>query len=183
MRTRLRQQRRALSAQEVSDKSQQITARLVSCPIFRNAQTVILYSPNESEVETDGLWQNAHSQGKRVYYPRITPDKSEIEFVLRGDGDSLIPGVFDILIPPGEELLWRVATTDLVLTPGVGFDRLGHRLGRGRGYYDRAFRAVLAKAVRVGLAYETQMVAHIPSDPNDESMDYLVTEKQLIQCS
>ena len=102
----------------------------------------MLYSPHENEVETDGLWQAARRQGKYVYYPRISADKQAIEFVRRQDEDHLIPGIFDILIPPGEDLLTSVAHTDLVLIPGVGFDRAGHRLGRGRGYYDRALRGI-----------------------------------------
>ena len=95
----------------------------------------------------------------------------------------MIPGIFDILIPPGEDLLPSVAHTDLVLIPGVGFDRAGHRLGRGRGYYDRALRDLLAGALRVGLAYDYQIVSHIPIDEHDERVDYIVTEKRLIECA
>jgi 5-formyltetrahydrofolate cyclo-ligase len=94
----------------------------------------------------------------------------------------LIPGVFDILVPPGEDLLTNVSRTDLVLIPGVGFDQDGHRLGRGRGYYDRALRGVLAGALRVGLAHECQVISHVPVDPHDERVDYIVTEKRLIEC-
>ncbi len=143
----------------------------------------MLYSPHENEVETDGLWQAARRQGKYVYYPRISADKQAIEFVRRQDEDHLIPGIFDILIPPGEDLLTSVAHTDLVLIPGVGFDRAGHRLGRGRGYYDRALRGILAGAFRVGLAYDYQIVSHIPIDEHDERVDYIVTEKRLIECA
>ena len=110
-------------------------------------------------------------------------DKQEVEFVRRHDNEHLIPGVFDILVPPGENLLTSVAPTDLVLIPGVGFDRAGHRLGRGRGYYDRALRGVLAGALRVGLAHECQVVSHIPVDEHDERVDYIVTEERLIECA
>ena len=143
----------------------------------------MLYSSDENEVETDGLWQAARRRGKYVYYPRISADKQAIEFVRRQDEDHLIPGIFDILIPPGEDLLTGVSKTDLVLLPGVGFDRAGHRLGRGRGYYDRALRDLLAGALRVGLAYDYQIVAHIPIDEHDERVDYIVTEKRLIECA
>ena len=183
LRTALRQLRRSLSVQEVSAKSQRITARVSSWNIFHQAQTIILYSPNENEVETDDIWQYAVRTGKAVYYPRITPDKQRLEFVRRQDSDPLIPGIFNILTPPGNALLMRLEPADIVLTPGVGFDRNGYRLGRGRGYYDRAFRGVLREALRIGLSYECQIVSHIPADKYDETLDYIVTENQLVQCA
>ena len=183
LRTVLRRQRSALSAQEVEKNSQRIAACLLARSIFHQARQLMLYSSDENEVETDGLWQAARRRGKYVYYPRISADKQAIEFVRRQDEDHLIPGIFDILIPPGEDLLTGVSKTDLVLLPGVGFDRAGHRLGRGRGYYDRALRDLLAGALRVGLAYDYQIVAHIPIDEHDERVDYIVTEKRLIECA
>ena len=183
LRTLLRQQRLALSAQDVRKNSQRIAARLCVQAMFHQARQILLYSPDENEVDTEGLWQEARRQGKYVYYPRVTADKQEVEFVRRHDNEPLIPGVFDILVPPGENLLTSVAQTDLVLIPGVGFDRAGHRLGRGRGYYDRALRDILAGALRVGLAHDYQIVAHIPIDEHDERVDYIVTEKRLVECA
>lgn len=182
LRTLLRQQRRALSAQDVRKNSQRIAARLCAQAMFHQARQILLYSPDENEVDTEGLWQEARRQGISIYYPRVTADKQEVEFVRRHDNEPLIPGVFDILVPPGEDLLTRVAQTDLVLIPGVGFDQAGHRLGRGRGYYDQALRGVLAGALRVGLAHECQVVPHIPVDLHDERVDSIVTEKRLIEC-
>ena len=178
----LRQRRRALSVRDVEENSQRIADRLCAQAMFHQARQVLLYSPDENEVETEGLWREALRQGKYVYYPRVTADKREVEFVRRHDNQPLIPGVFDIPVPAGEDLLTSAARTDLVLIPGVGFDQDGHRLGRGRGYYDRALRGVLAGALRVGLAYEFQVVSHVPVDPHDERVDYIVTEKRLIAC-
>ena len=183
LRALLRQRRRALSARDVEENSQRITARLCAQAMFHQARQVLLYSPDENEVETEGLWRAAYRRGIAVYYPRVTADKREVEFVGRHDNEPLIPGVFDILVPAGEDLLTSAARTDLVLIPGVGFDQAGHRLGRGRGYYDRALRGVLAGALRVGLAHEFQVVSHVPVDPHDERVDYIVTEKRLIACA
>ena len=179
----LRQRRRALSARDAEENSQRITARLCAQAMFHQARQVLLYSPDENEVETEGLWRAAYRRGIAVYYPRVTADKREVEFVGRHDNEPLVPGVFDIPVPPGEDLLTSAARTDLVLIPGVGFDQAGHRLGRGRGYYDRALRGVLAGALRVGLAHEFQVVSHVPVDPHDERVDYIVTEKRLIACA
>ena len=79
-------------------------------------------------------------------------------------------------------MLSRLQPSDIVFTPGVGFDEKGHRLGRGKGYYDRAFRGVLAGALRVALAYEFQVVPEIPSGPDDERVQWIATEERLIEC-
>ena len=179
----LRQRRRALSVRDVEENSQRIADRLCAQAMFHRARQILLYSPDENEVDTEGLWQAAWRRGIAVYYPRVTVDKREVEFVRRHDNEPLIPGVFDILVPPGEDLLTSAARTNLVLIPGVGFDRAGHRLGRGRGYYDRALSGVLAGALRVGLAYEFQVVSHVPVDEHDERVDYIVTEERLIACA
>lgn len=183
LRALLRQRRRALSVQAVRKNSQRIAARLCAQAMFHQARQLLVYSPDENEVETEGLWQEACRRGIEVYYPRVTADKQDVEFVRRHANKPLIPGIFDILVPPGEDILRSVAQTDLVLIPGVGFDQAGHRLGRGRGYYDRALRDILAAALRVGLAHECQVVAHVPVDPHDERVDYIVTEKRLIECA
>ncbi len=182
LRTLLRQRRRALSARDIKENSQRIADRLCAQAMFHQARQILLYSPDENEVDTEGLWQEARRRGIAVYYPRVTADKREVEFVRRHDNEPLIPGVFDIVVPPGEDLLTSVTQTDLALLPSVGFDRAGHRLGRGRGYYDRALRGVLAGALRIGLAYECQVVPHVPVETHDECVNYIVTEKRLIEC-
>ena len=183
LRTLLRTRRRNLSPVEVSEKSLCIGDRLLAFPPFQHARTVVLYSADENEVITEAVWQAALIQGKAVYYPRISADRRNLEFVHRPPGDRLIPGTFGILIPPGNDLLGSLRKTDLVLTPGVGFDRQGHRLGRGKGYYDRAFRDVLADALRVALAYDFQVVPYIPATSDDECVQYLVTEIATIDCT
>jgi 5-formyltetrahydrofolate cyclo-ligase len=183
LRKLLRSQRRALSPTEVTAKSRLITERLCTFVPFQQARTFVLYSADEQEVQTEMIWQEAIAQGKAVYYPRITADRADLEFVRRYPGDRLTPGLFGILIPPGGDLLSGLQRTDIVLTPGVGFDRQGGRLGRGKGYYDRAFRGVLSGALRVALTYAFQVVSHIPTTPSDERVQYLMTEAEVIDCA
>jgi 5-formyltetrahydrofolate cyclo-ligase len=169
--------------QEVTEKSRFITERLLAFTLFQQASTVVLYNADENEVVTEAIWKEALRQGKAVYYPRITTDKAALEFVRRYPGEQLTPGTFNILVPPGNELLLGMQPSDIVLTPGVGFDEEGHRLGRGKGYYDRAFRGVLASGLRIALAYELQVVPQIPAGPDDELVNWIVTEERLIFCS
>jgi 5-formyltetrahydrofolate cyclo-ligase len=182
LRTALRAQRKGLSPAEVTAKSRLIIERLFAVPLFLQAPILVLYNADENEVVTEAIWREALKQGKSVYYPRITVDRENLEFVRRHPEDILISGTFGILIPPGNDLLSNLQPTDVVLTPGVGFDLRGHRLGRGKGYYDRAFRGVLAGAMRVALAYELQIVAEIPTGPDDERVQWIITEERLIEC-
>lgn len=183
LRDRLRMQRRALADADVVERSRRISRAFGASAIFRDARQVVLYSPTENEVETEAIWQHARQESKRVYYPRLTTDRQKVEFVLRSEGQSLVPGAFDIPVPLGEELLAGVTATDVVVTPAVAFDLVGHRLGRGRGYYDRAFRSVLAGALRVGIAYAFQVIDEVPSDIRDERVDYVVTEADCLECT
>ena len=182
-RDRLRMQRRVLPCADVVERSRRIFQALGASAIFRDARQVILYSPTENEVDTEAIWQHARQEGKRVHYPRLTTDRREIEFVLRSEGQPLVPGAFDIPVPQGDELLAGVTAADVVVTPAVAFDRAGRRLGRGRGYYDRAFRSVLAGALRVGVAYAFQIIDEVPSDIRDERVDYVVTEAGCLECT
>jgi 5-formyltetrahydrofolate cyclo-ligase len=171
-----------LSPEKVTEKSRQVTEQLLTFAPVQQASTLVLYNADENEVVTETIWRAAISQGQAVYYPRITSDKANLEFVRRYPHDQLIPGTFGILIPPGDEMLIGLQGGDVVLTPGVGFDEQGQRLGRGKGYYDRAFRGVLASALRVALAYELQIVPAIPSGPTDERVQWIATESRVIDC-
>lgn len=183
LRIRLRALRRELSQAAVEEKGRLIFGQLSACAFFQRARTIVLYSADENEVQTEAIWHEAVRQHKAVYYPRISTDKADLEFVRREPGQPLVFGTFGILIPPGNDLLTRVSESDVVLTPGVGFAHYGHRLGRGRGYYDRAFRGVLAGALRIALAYESQLVSILPTTADDEPVHFIATETRFIDCA
>ena len=167
----------------MDEKSRRICDRLQTFAPFDTATTLVLYAADDNEVQTEALWSRAAAQHKAVYYPRISPDRTRLEFVRRYPNDRPIEGLFGIRIPPGDERLApEPGSHTVVLTPGLGFDVHGRRLGRGKGYYDRSFGYVLAGAVRVAAAYDFQVLARIPSGPHDERVDWIITESRLIDC-
>ncbi len=183
LRRLLRQRRRALTSRDVAEKSRLICERLRTFASFDTATTIVLYAADDNEVQTEALWSWAVAQRKAVYYPRISPDRISLEFVRRYPSDQLIEGLFGIPIPPGNERFAPGRDGDtVVLTPGLGFDVEGRRLGRGKGYYDRAFGHVLTGALRIAAAYDFQVLARIPSGPHDEWIDWIMTDSQLIDC-
>jgi 5-formyltetrahydrofolate cyclo-ligase len=116
--------------------------------------------------------------GKVRLLPRIRNE--EIEFVAVESWAELRPGFFGVLEPPDGHLPVEPGAGDVAVVPGVAFDERGQRLGRGRGYYDRAFSGERGALPRlIGAGYEAQIVPAVPHDSRDRSMDAIVTERGL----
>lgn len=117
-----------------------------------------------------------------VYFPRVRQAPPVgLEFVAVAKPQDMQPGPFGVLEPPADLPAVPLAQIPLLLVPGVVFDRQGHRIGWGQGYYDRILRGY--SGVRVGFAYEFQVLEEIPYEPWDEAVDFLVTEAGLHPCS
>jgi 5-formyltetrahydrofolate cyclo-ligase len=157
-----------------------ITARIVALPMYAAARTVLLTLPFRSEWDTLPLIGIALAEGKKVAAPRVNRATRMLELhALVDPPRDLVPGAFGIPEPvPGAE---RVAPegVDLVLVPGVAFDRAGRRLGYGGGYYDRLL-PLLGRASRVAGAFDVQLVERVPSAPHDLRVDVIVTESQTL---
>lgn len=165
--------RRHLSADTCLLWSRQAQQRVADSAIFQHAQTLALYSPINNEVFTEALFFLALETGKRVAYPRIRNDS--LEFVRVDDRQSLQHGRFGILEPSGREVL-PVAELDLLILPGVAFDRRGHRLGYGKGFYDRTLHRAATRSLLIGLCFEFQRVDVLPDEGHDVPMHFVATE-------
>jgi 5-formyltetrahydrofolate cyclo-ligase len=91
---------------------------------------------------------------------------------------------YDILAPKDEYIrIVSPKVVDLVLVPGVAFDKRGYRVGYGGGYYDRFFNKLEKGVIKIGLCYEMQILPEVPTDIYDIPIDYIITEKGLINCT
>ncbi|MDY6955730.1 MAG: 5-formyltetrahydrofolate cyclo-ligase [Pseudomonadota bacterium] len=186
LRRQMRQKRRALPPRRRRQWSQRILKRLTSLPMWRAARCVALYQAADGEVDTSALIPMAIRQGKKVTLPRLhrhTP--FWMDFIPYRPGIPLKRNRFGIAEPVGR-VLHPAARIDLVLMPLVGFDRRGHRLGMGSGYYDRRFaftrrRAGLPPRL-CGLAYGFQAVPALDSAPWDIPLRSVITEQGWIRC-
>jgi 5-formyltetrahydrofolate cyclo-ligase len=176
--------RRAESARQTqTDKdslSRAICDRFAALPEYSAAGAVMLYIGVRSEVRTQPLLSAAVAQGKRVVVPYCVGN--ELELFLLESLDELAPGIYgipeprpDLLALPGKRV--DPAQIDLVMVPGVAFDRRGGRLGHGKGYYDRFLPRLRPDALAVGVAFECQLVPEVPMLPGDVFMDLVITEK------
>lgn len=167
-----------LPFEDVCRKSKAIMERFVCLNEYRAAKRIALYASFRNEVLTNGIFLHALSQGKEVFFPRVVRGVGLSFYRIEREGE-LSPGSYSILEPQsGQE--WDVRSMDLVVVPGVVFDVKGHRIGYGKGYYDRTLKDFRGSVV--GLAYEMQVLEEIPHYPHDVRIHLIVTEKRTIRC-
>lgn len=174
---------RAESArQQLPDRlalSRRITARLAGLPEYRAAGTVMFYVNLPQEADTQHFLPAAWADGKRVAIPYMVDGQI---CLFRLDAlDELAPGRFRVPEPKPElrrQAARRVepAAVDLVVVPGVAFDRRGARLGHGKGYYDLFLKHVSPQVPRIALAFECQLLDDLPMLPHDVWMNKVITE-------
>ncbi|MGZ4960056.1 MAG: 5-formyltetrahydrofolate cyclo-ligase [Methylomonas sp.] len=154
---------------------------------YQAADTVLWYVHCRSEVRTLPALNDALCTGKRIVVPYCTIDcKGEKQLGLwqLKAIDELQPGMWNILEPPRgrwSESARQVAVEelDVVMVPGVAFDKQGGRLGNGAGYYDRLLRKARADAVLAAVCYESQLFSAIPMETHDMLMDFVITEQAI----
>ncbi len=140
------------------------------------------YLPTASEADVTDALKALLEQGCTLYGPSTVGQG--FEFRQFQSMDELIAGRFDIREPLRSNPELRLEDVDYVFVPGVGFDRQGHRLGRGNGGYDRwlaKLRAVNTKAKVWGIAFESQLTADVPVEAHDQIMDGICTARGLIE--
>lgn len=158
-----------------------IMDRFLRLPEFESSKCMLLYAAKGGEVHTDGIIQSALSLGKCVALPVTLKEEKKLEIYRIDSLEELAPGAFGILEPTVREGRGVDGKcVDLVVVPGVSFDRRGHRIGHGMGYYDSLLKKLSCK--KIGLAYDMQLVDKVPDEPHDVAVDMIVTENETIVC-
>lgn len=173
----LREARRALPKSYVSGISRAVQDSILRSPFYLDSPLVVLYAPDENEIETDAIFEDALHSGRRVLFPRIDGHCHQLSLIRVSDPAELTPGAFGLLEPAGAEIVPAPELgRALICVPGVAFSPGGQRLGRGGGYFDRLLAAAGSQVVTAGLAYSFQVVDRLPESPNDRRLDVIVTE-------
>lgn len=168
----LRQQIRRQKLLHAGDDSVAILEKLKRLSSLSSARTVLLYSALPDEVQTESLMNELAAQGKTVLLPKVIDD-STMELRQYTGKKDLSPGAYNIMEPSGE-LFTDYAAIDVAIIPGMAFDSKGHRLGRGKGYYDRFLSQLTTRTIKIGLCFPWQLVDDVPTDKNDISMDCVI---------
>ena len=161
-------------------KSLRIGQRLRGLAVYRRARRILCYVAVDGEVETRPILAQALLDGKQVAVPVAIPHRKRIFPARIQDSarDLTRRGAFGI--PEPENAAGRriaLNRIDLVIVPGVAFDRRGRRLGRGGGYFDRFLARIPSSVPRVGLAFQFQRVKSIPWEPHDQPVSRVITER------
>jgi 5-formyltetrahydrofolate cyclo-ligase len=158
---------------------------LIGSEPFRRARLILLYEAFRGEAATDRIAAAAVAAGKRLALPRVSVNPRRLWLhAYSGDPATLSAGAYGIREPDPAWPLVALADVDLVVVPGVAFDRQGNRLGYGGGYYDRTLpevRAANPAAALIGLAFSFQIVPSLPADPHDMAVDGVATNDGLIR--
>ena len=171
------EKRNSLPKHEITEKSTLIKNNLFKLKYYKNSKTIMFFVSFNSEVDTHDMVRES-LKNKTIIIPKVEHHEIQPSVIL--DFDNLIPGKFGIL-EPIEAMNIAYKNIDLVLVPGIVFDREGHRIGYGFGYYDKFLKKV-PKAVKIGLAFDFQVVDRIPVETHDVPVDIIITEKKIIEC-
>jgi 5-formyltetrahydrofolate cyclo-ligase len=186
IRRKIAERRNIMGKAEAELKSNKIQRMLLGLHEFRDAATIAFYvaKKSENEVDTEYAIRKALEYGKRVLVPVTDTLKKNIMFSELRDFDrELVRSTFGVL-EPKEECRRYVDPEhfELVILPGVAFDRKGNRIGHGFGYYDRFLSTVKRKFIKIGFAYAFQIVDEIPAAEDDVKVDRIITETSVIAC-
>ncbi len=176
----LRKQFRSLRISVMNKDSKAVDAlkNLTSLPEWKNAKQVLLYSSIGAELATSPLFARDITVNKKVLLPVTLNLNGEMGV---GLWSSQLPkGNFNIPEPTPIEN-YDISQIDIILIPGIAFDKSGGRLGQGKGFYDRFLAQT--NSLRMGYCFEAQLTQNIPMDPHDLFMDYIITESRCIKCS
>jgi 5-formyltetrahydrofolate cyclo-ligase len=178
IREQLLAQRRRCTAETILDHSFQIQRRFLLTDDFRRAGCIALYSPVLNEVHTDEVARECLHSGKRLVYPRVCGER--LELVEVDDLALLTPGSFGIQEPSGDRTV-EITEVDLLVIPAIAFDQSGHRLGYGKGFYDRELQFCKKTTERVGFGYDFQLLDRLPAESHDRPLSMLITETRLLR--
>lgn len=178
LRAEIRKRKSACSMEEKARLSREIVSRLCEETHWLQAHVVLLYHSLPDEVCTHDLIRQASSAGKRVLLPVVVGSDLELR-EYQGEG-NMEEGAFHILEPTGPAVT-DLSDLDLAVIPGVAFTQDGHRLGRGRGYYDRLLAQLTSHALHarepylIGICWPFQLVTTIPTESHDIRVDCVIT--------
>lgn len=175
--------RNSLPKEELLKKSDAIRKTVLNNERIMSRNTFFVYVSFRSEVATFELINDLIAAGKTVTVPITRTEEKRLDAIrIENLEEDLVPGYCDIPEPP--ESLCRTnkvdpAEIEVIILPGSVFDERGGRFGYGGGFYDR-FVSAIPKSLRVGLAFELQIVEKAPLQPHDELLDLVITEKRII---
>jgi 5-formyltetrahydrofolate cyclo-ligase len=182
VRSRMKAVLAGIPAADLASRSALAAARLLATRWWREAEVVLAFLAMPGEPDPRAIVAAARAEGKTIAAPLIAGGELEFRSIV-GDPDLLDRDAWGIPQPDPSWPAWSPSPTSpriLVVTPGLAYDRTMHRLGRGRGYYDRFLARLRAapgiRCTAVGFCLDEQLVERLPFGSGDQSVDAVVTD-------
>jgi 5-formyltetrahydrofolate cyclo-ligase len=171
----------AMPPEQAAAKSLSACGKVLALPEFAAARAMMLYNPIPGELDCIPVALACWQRGKTLLLPRVSYEQRRL-LPLRCTSleDNMTSGSFGIREPALAEP-WPVELIDLIVVPAMAYDRRGHRLGRGGGFYDRFLACGDVRAVTCGLGFAEQLVDELPTQPHDMQLDILVTNAEVLR--
>ena len=170
LRRRIREQKRAMTPEQIESASAELGEKFLSSSLYQNAKTIYGYLPYNQEVRTVPMLEQALRDGKKVAVPKVYED--EMRFIYLTDLSLVEKGYAGIPEPVADSPVADEPDA-LVLMPGLAFDPQGHRIGYGGGFYDK-FLAKEPNHPTLALCYEFQMLPNLETDAHDIPVDCVI---------
>lgn len=176
IRIRIRTHKNLLDENEKAQAADAVFSLLEHTAAFMMSENILLYHSLPDELSTIAFISKWNGS-KNFFLPRVNGVNLEI---LPYEKSRLHLGAFNIEEPEGDDVC-DMAGIDMVIVPAVAYDRHGNRVGRGKGYYDRLLRDTAA--IKIGVAYDFQLIDEIDADDHDVPVDYVITQRGIIRTS
>jgi len=201
LKTKIRQEvldkRRSLTTGDMKSRSNVICQQLIGLEQFQQSTTILIYVAMPGEVQTGNLFQTGLEQGKLMAVPIVQKDGNPLLLSVLSDRHvtelffnktngnykkNWRKTGFGILEPSNETIEpIDVSKIDLIVVPGLGFDRTGMRLGFGAGHYDRLLSERRETTIAISVAFDFQIFSEIPYCDHDQRVDMIITESEVIK--
>lgn len=183
LRHQILDKRSKLGKYEHEEFSNIILNTIVNSLYYKNAKTIMTFISFMDEVDTHEFIKKSIEDGKDIVVPITIPETKELKLSLVKDFKELEPGYYNILTPKEEYIRYiDPELVDLIIVPGVVFDRDGYRIGYGGGYYDRFLSKIDKNVPKIAIAFDLQVIDKVPREYYDIPVDYIFTEKEIIEC-
>jgi len=178
IRKQLIERRNALPPEIINDLSILIQQAVIKSEQFHAAKTIGAYFPVRSEVRTNLLFDEIFKLEKRLALPKVNGHRIDFFRILSLNDQYFVKGRYGIKEPGPLDPADKI---DLLVVPGIAFDKEGHRLGYGKGYYDR-FLTSEKPIYSIGLCFEFQLLKHVPHGRSDKRLNAVATETGMYHC-
>ena len=178
LRRYIREQKRHFTPQQLGEMSLCIMSSLLSHSQIQKADYVLMYHSLPDEVDTHSALDQLLAMGKKVLLPKVVSDTEMTIHEYTGQNSLRPCEPYGILEPTTPELSIINCQLSIAIVPGMAFDKQRHRLGRGKGYYDR-FLSRIPNIYKIGVCFPFQMLESIPSESTDVVMDEVITSLNL----